>query len=90
MIRIAPCAPICQSGGMRRKERKEPASVRVMRADHGTDGRDPPADELAAAEDHAGDREQRVAQRDVGVGRGGEPDQRQARQHAEEAGQRRT
>ena len=32
-------------------------------ADDGADRRDPPADELAAAQDDAGDREQRVAQR---------------------------
>src|SRR5690606_12797199 len=29
MTRIAPCAPICQSGEMRRKERKEPARASV-------------------------------------------------------------
>ncbi len=38
-----------------------------------------PPTKLAAAEDDAGDREQRVALGDVGLRRGGEPDQRQAR-----------
>ena len=79
MIRIAPCAPICQSGGMRRKVEERAGSVSVIAPMHRADRRDAAADELAAAEDHAGDREQRVALGDVGVGRGGEADQRQAR-----------
>ena len=55
-----------------------------QRADHRADRRDAAADEFAAAEDHAGDREQRVAVADIGVGRGGDADQRHAGQHAEQ------
>ena len=55
-----------------------------QRADHRADRRHPAADEFAAAENDAGDRQQRVAVADIGVGRGGDADQRHARQHAEQ------
>ena len=87
-ISTAPCAPICQSGEMRMKIRNEPVRVSVTRADHRADRRDAAADELAAAQDHAGDRQQRVAVGDMGVRRGGEADQAEPGEHPEEPGQR--
>ncbi len=86
MMRIAPCAPICQSGEMRRKDRNEPASVSVSAPITAPIGRDAAADELAATEDHAGDRQQRVAQRDISIGRGGQADEGDAGKNREKAG----
>ncbi len=57
-----------------------------QRADDGTDRRHAAADELAAAEDDAGNRQQRVAKRDIGIRRGREADERNAGRHGEEAG----
>jgi hypothetical protein len=51
--------------------------------EHGSDRVDPAAGELAAAQDHAGDRQQRVAKRHVGVARRRQPHQRQPRQGAQ-------
>ncbi len=75
MIRIAPCAPICQSGEMRRKERNEPASVRVSAPMTAPMGETRPPVNSPPPEDDAGDRQQRVAQRDIGIGRSGQADE---------------
>ena len=66
----------------------EAASASVRAPMTGADRRDAAADELAAAEDDAGDRQQRVAVADIGVGRGGDADQRHAGKHAEHPGER--
>ena len=85
MMRMAPLAPTCQSGGMCMKVSSgEAASASVSAPMHRADRRDAAADELAAAEDDAGDRQQRVAIADIGVGRGGDADQRHAGEHAEQ------
>ena len=55
------------------------------RAEHGAEGRHAAADEFAAAQDDAGDGIERVAIGDMGIGRGGEADKREAGQHAEES-----
>ncbi len=47
----------------------EAASASVSAPMHRADRRDAAADELAAAEDDAGDRQQRVAVADIGVAR---------------------
>ncbi len=89
MIRMAPFAPTCQSGEMCMKVRSgEAASASVSAPMTAPIGRDAPADEFAAAEDDAGDREKRVAAADIRVGGGGDADQRQAGEDAEEAGER--
>src|SRR5262245_13130462 len=58
------------------------------RAEHRTNRRDPPADKLAAAQDHPGDGEKGVAIADIGIRRCGGADQCQARSDAEETGER--
>ena len=52
-IRIAPCAPICQSGGSLQEGQERARQHQRQRADHRADRRDPAAGELAAAEDDA-------------------------------------
>ena len=88
-IRIAPCAPICQSGEMRMKDEERAGQGQRHGADHRADRRHAPADELAAAQDHAGDRQQRVrGRRCCASGEVVRPISAEPRQHAEEAGQR--
>ena len=53
MMRIAPWAPICQSGLSLRNESREFGERQRRGTDHRADGRDPAAHELAAAEDDA-------------------------------------
>src|SRR4029079_7695915 len=52
------------------------------RAQHGAYGRNASADEFAAAEDDAGDRIERVAVRDMGIGGSREADKRQGPEDA--------
>nr|GFA78297.1 hypothetical protein [Tanacetum cinerariifolium] len=56
-----------------------------QRAQHGADGRHAPADEFTATQNHSGDRQQRVAQRHIGVCRRRQSHQKQPRQHTEAA-----
>ena len=74
-MRTTPCDPTCQSVEMFMNVSSGETQRQGQRAEYRADRRDPPADELAAAEDHAGDRKQRVAVADVGIGRRGDAEQ---------------
>lgn len=85
-MRIAPCAPICQSGGILRNVRQRRRQRQGEGADDRTDRRDAAADEIAAPEDDPGDGEEGVAVGDVGLRRRGEADEGEAGEHAQDPG----
>ena len=87
MIKTAPCAPICQSGEIRRKDRNDAVSVSVIAPRTAPTGEIRPPTNSPPPRINPCNGKQGVAQRNVGIRRCRQPDQRQARENAEDRGQ---